>query len=61
MKRKSINFLLIALFLLISNSGFSQIVPPAPNQRPGPGLPIDGGVVVLLVAGAAYGIKKLRK
>ena len=38
--------------------GFSQ-VPPAPQNPPPPvGLPIDGGVTLLLAAAAAYGVKK---
>ncbi len=32
--------------------------PPIP---PDPGVPIDGGLTLLIAAGAGYGIKKLRK
>ncbi len=36
-------------------------VPPAPQGPPPIGLPIDGGVVFLLVLGALYGTYKLIK
>lgn len=35
--------------------------PPVPQPVPPVGLPIDNGVVVLLVLGLFYGIYKIRK
>ncbi len=63
MKLKEINsmankYLKTALFMImfiIVGSAFAQGPPPPP-----PPLPIDGGVVALLVAGVLYGINKLR-
>ena len=51
--------------LLTSVSVFAKkkIEPPEPpqNQPPPPGLPIDGGLSVLLIAGSVYGIYAIRK
>jgi hypothetical protein len=35
--------------------------PPPQNQPPPPGLPIDGGLSYLLIAGAVYGVYAIRK
>lgn len=35
--------------------------PPPPAPPPPPGLPIDGGLSLLLVSGVAYGIYELRR
>lgn len=57
---------LLALGLLIFG-GFSELMaqfppPPPPQPQSGPsGAPIDGGAIGLLVAGAAYGARELRK
>jgi hypothetical protein len=50
-------------FLFISISAYSQKGPPLPPIGPPPpvGLPIDGGLSYLLIAGAAYGVYKLKK
>ncbi|MBX2920433.1 MAG: hypothetical protein KF741_14450 [Ferruginibacter sp.] len=45
---------ILLLVLLIPTIVFAQ-GPPDPND-----VPIDGGLSVLLVAGAAYGVKKYR-
>ena len=34
---------------------------PPPPSGPGSGVPLDGGAVVLLIAGAAYGVKKIKE
>lgn len=34
--------------------------PPPPCENCDPGVPIDGGLSLLLVAGAAYGVKKYK-
>ena len=42
---------------------YAQPLPPAygqnGNQQPGGGAPIDGGLSILLLMGAAYGAKKV--
>lgn len=37
-----------------------QAVPPPIPPPPPPGLPIDGGILFLLIAGIFYGVKKTR-
>ncbi|MGB1268791.1 MAG: PID-CTERM protein-sorting domain-containing protein [Flavobacteriaceae bacterium] len=51
--------LLLVILLLACPLVFSQ-QPPAPQQPP-PQLPVDGGVVALVLAGLFYGIKKSLK
>lgn len=52
---------------LVSFGGFSELMaqfppPPPPQPQSGPsGAPIDGGAIGLLVAGAAYGARELRR
>jgi hypothetical protein len=62
MKKKYIAIALTAFLLAAATSATAQFLPP---PKPGPGgpanTPIDGGVVALAVAGAAYGYKKLKK
>ena len=52
--KKLASLLLLLLFPLIM---IAQGPPPPP---PPPGLPIDGGLLFLLMAGIAYGVKKLK-
>lgn len=52
-------FLLIAALFLVLPSVFAQ--DPPPPLLPPVGLPVDGGIVALLVAGLFYGIKKSLK
>jgi len=70
--KKAIRLLLVTGFLLTAPMLFSQ---PAPNNgeigggntnggpiggsAPGGGAPIDGGLSILLLLGAAYGAKKV--
>tara|TARA_R110001632_G_scaffold10544_8_gene38976 strand:+ start:9654 stop:9827 length:174 start_codon:yes stop_codon:yes gene_type:complete len=56
MKRKYLLTLTLVLFFTIITS--AQAPPPPPP--PPPGLPIDGGIAFLIIAGVAYGIKKIR-
>jgi len=48
-------------FLFISVLAYSQKGPPLPGTTPPPGLPIDGGLTYLFIAGVAFGVYKLRK
>lgn len=57
-KNKNI-LLLVALLFLVVPTVFAQ-QPPAPQQPP-PQLPVDGGVIALVLAGLFYGIKKSLK
>lgn len=50
---KKASFFLLLLFPLIT---MAQVPPPPPP----PGLPIDGGLLFLLIAGVAYGVKKIK-
>lgn len=51
-----LTILLIAPFAM--NVAFAQPGPPPPPVPP-PGVPIDGGIVLLLSGLAAYGAKKI--
>lgn len=54
-------FVLLSVLMLGIGSAFAQVSgdppPPPPDD---PGTPIDGGLSILVAAGAAYGIKKYR-
>jgi len=49
----------LLLLLLFPLTMIAQGPPPPPPPLP-PGLPIDGGLLFLLIAGMAYGVKKLK-
>ncbi len=51
------NILLIIAFLAIESMNSQN----APGTPPPPGLPIDGGVFILLVLGIAFGVTSLRR
>ena len=53
--RKIVAIVLLLLFPLIT---IAQGGPPAPP--PPPGLPIDSGIVYLLLLGVAFGISKVK-
>ena len=68
MFKKYIMLALVVSTFLISGDTYAQgnptpcpdgSAPPCGNPPPPPGLPIDGGIAVLLALGAGYGIKKL--
>ena len=66
MKKIIVTYFCYMIMMLSSVSGFSLgDEPPMPkpndNLPPGPGLPIDGSISLLLIAGAAYGIYALKK
>ena len=54
-------FLLVLLLSLKVEIAFCQGPPPAANcpDPPCGAIPIDGGISVLIIAGAAYGAKKM--
>lgn len=66
-KGLNIYFLLSASFILcltllpslVFAQGGGPAPPAPPPPPPPPGVPIDGGVVGLLVAGIGYGVKKI--
>ena len=60
MKIQNKSIIASILFVLISFVCQAQgINPPPPSPPPPPGLPIDGGVLVALSIGLAYGSKRL--
>ena len=58
MKEKSLLTLVIVVCCSLCVNG--QAVPPPIPPPPPPGLPIDGGILFLLVAGLFYGIRKVK-
>ncbi|MDA8762165.1 hypothetical protein N9M81_02530, partial [Flavobacteriaceae bacterium] len=54
--RKIVAIVLLLLFPLITMAQG----PPPPPPPPPPGLPIDSGIVYLLLLGVAYGISKVK-
>ncbi len=50
--------LTIVFIILISGVVIAQIPPPPPPPDP---VPIDGGALALLAAGAVYGYKKIKE
>ncbi len=54
---------LVFLFFLLGIAKIFSVPPPPPGGSPGcwppPCVPVDGGVTFLIVAGAAYGVKKI--
>jgi hypothetical protein len=61
MKKINLLFLFIFFNLFLSLNSFSQDFepPPEPDCWEPPCIPIDGGIVFLIAAGAAYGSKKI--
>jgi hypothetical protein len=60
---KSLKALAFLILLLCVSYKIHSAPPPPPTSTPGcwppPCIPIDGGVSLLIAAGAAYGAKKL--
>jgi hypothetical protein len=56
--KKHLLISLIALLVGVFNTAFAQNEPPD-EEPPEPETPIDGGISLLLAAGAAYGAKKI--
>jgi len=67
MNRKKVKFLVLCFgFMLFGLVANAKIEPPEPELAnapppPPPGLPIDGGLSLLLVSGAVYGIYALKR
>jgi len=66
MNRKKVNILILCFgFMLFSILAYSQKGPVPPQPKPNgpipPGLPIDGGLSLLLASGVAYGIYSLKR
>ena len=57
--KKLASLLLLLLFPLIMIAQGTGLPGPPPPPPP-PGLPIDGGLLFLLIAGIVYGVKKLK-
>ncbi|WP_460190278.1 PID-CTERM protein-sorting domain-containing protein [Urechidicola sp. KH5] len=56
---KSLKRLFLTLVLVtVSQSFFAQVAPPPP---PPVGLPIDGGILFLVISGLVYGVCKIKK
>lgn len=60
---KQLAFTLVLFFVVICGQTLLSAPPPPPSVNPPcwppPCIPIDGGISALIVAGAAYGAKKL--
>ncbi len=63
MKIQNKNFLASILFVLISFVCSAQVnEPPPPMPPPPPGLPIDNGLIALVVIALLYGVfKKIQR
>lgn len=65
MNRKKVKFLVLCFgFMLIGSVANAELIPPTPEQgnlTPPPGLPIDGGLSLLLISGVVYGIFELKR
>jgi hypothetical protein len=67
MNRKKVKVSMLCFsFMLFSLVAYSEPEPPKPpasktNPAPPPGLPIDGGLSLLLASGVAYGIYTLKR
>jgi len=61
MKIQSKKIVASILFVLISFVCVAQSGPPPPSPPPPPGLPIDGGLSILLGLGLFFGVKSILK
>jgi hypothetical protein len=58
MKQKKTYILLLLTIAPMLFAMSSQLPDGPPPPTPPPGLPVDGGVIALVVAGIFYGVKK---
>ena len=67
MLKRYISLILFVSLFMVTTEAIAQppcpdgSAPPCSGPPNPPGTPIDGGIAILLAAGAAYGIKKLRE
>ena len=62
MKSRFNKYLLSFCLMLICATVFAQKPPnPIGGPAPPPGLPIDGGILYLLIAGVTYGVYELKR
>lgn len=58
-------FILCFSFMLIGTVAYAEMAPPKPELAnappPPPGMPIDGGLSLLLASGVIYGIYALKR
>lgn len=47
------------MIVVVTLQAYGQAVPPPIPPPPPPGLPINGGVIFLLLSGLVYGVKKV--
>jgi len=63
LKMKRLTFILTLFLVLAFGQSLFSAPPPPPSNKPPcwppPCVPIDGGISALIVAGAAFGAKKL--
>lgn len=57
--KKAIGIIIMSLLLVFALEMKAQPPGPGGGQGDPPGIPIDGGLSILLAAGAAYGGKKI--
>lgn len=54
--------IILGVFLLQATAAFADAEPPPPSSPPPPpGLPLDGGIFILVVLAMGYGIYKLNQ
>lgn len=58
---KKVILLLLVCFAFTLSVNAQGPPGPTPPPPPPPGLPIDGGIIFLLISGVYYGVKKLKK
>jgi hypothetical protein len=58
---KGIKYIVVIAILFTSIVNGQIIAPPPIPPPPPPGLPIDGGLFILLASGVLYGIKKSKE
>lgn len=51
--------LLVFAVFFLSNFSFAAPEPPPPTTPPPPGLPIDGGIVAMVILAVTFGIYKI--
>ncbi|HKJ31785.1 MAG TPA: hypothetical protein VKA34_08150 [Balneolales bacterium] len=51
----------ILIIVIFAHIAHAQSLPPAMLSKPAQSAPIDGGISIMIFAGGAYAIKKLRE